>query len=137
MSDFENIGDISPTGADGTADKAFEMLEKGASIEEVNNELFGTDTEPPASAPDDTSRLNADGVTNENDDAHQFDLQSNGPSGTPVPTKQGIYDDADNSQNGADSVINRITENEDDKTGVAASDEKLFSQKELDLFAWR
>ena len=137
MSDFENIGDNSPTGADGTVDKAYEAFENGASIEEVNNILFGNETEPITSAPDDVNMQNADGVTYENDDTHQNVSQTDGPSGTPVPTNDGTYDDADNSQNGADSVINRIAENDDEKTGAAASDEKLFSQKELDLLVGR
>lgn len=138
MSDFENIGVDSPTGADGTADKAFEMFKNGASIEEVNNVLLGKETEPQTSAPFDNSEQNADGVTYENDN-NPSDLAQ--PS--QLPLHKGASDagtdgiDDGHSQNGADSVINRIADNDDDKTGAAASDEKLISQDELDLLVGR
>ena len=128
MSDFENIGVNSPTGADGTADKAFEMFKNGASIDEVNNILLGKETEPQTSAPDDITKQNADGVTYEND---------NNPSDLAGADVGNDSKNETHSQNGADSVINRIAENDDYNTGAATDDEKLFSQKELDLLVGR
>lgn len=106
----------------GSGADAFEMFEKGASIEEINAKFFPSESELGSVTPDDVVSADSDSLdadANEPSDVHQ---QSDGNTEPPL-----MADNAEKADDGADG----------DAVAEGNDGEKIFSQSEADSIAAR